>query len=96
MARKKNYQQNKRSTIKKSRDGNRITVSTLGRDPGTLEAEAFVRQRTDTKSSQSLSGLSLKLANGLQVNLTGPETRTLYRVLRKAARGRPDILGYAE
>lgn len=96
-SKKRKEPQNRKSTIKRIGHGNRTAVTTAGRDPGTLRATAFVRRRCDTKTTESLAGMTIKLPNSnVDIKLNGYEARTIYRVLRRAARGRKTVMGYSD
>lgn len=62
-------------------------VATAYRDPGTLTAQANIRERNDVETGRSLTGLSVQTAGGRSIRFTGPEARTLYRVLSRAVNG---------
>lgn len=65
--------------------GTTLEVETRNRDEGTMVAVADVRLRNDTETGRSLTGLEVTRANGRSMYFTGPEARTLLRVLQAAA-----------
>ena len=86
----KTIEQNKNARIAQYPDQDhcrRLEVLTKNRDLGTLLVKADVRLRDDVESGRSLTGLSLKTAGGRNVRLTGPEARTLLRILDRAING---------
>lgn len=84
---RRNVEQNRNARISETGDGTQREVETVYRDPGTLEARVDVRERNDVETGRSLAGLSLRTAGGRNIRFTGPEARTLYRLLDRAVNG---------
>lgn len=81
------FEQNRNARITESDFSGGIEIETKGRDYGTLLARADIRERNDVASGRSLTGLSITTAGGRNIRFSGPEARTLLRVLEKAAYG---------
>ena len=85
---RRNMEQNRNARItESSTTGTTLEVVTANRDEGTLLARVNVRERSDVESGRSLAGLSVKTAGGRNIRFTGPEARTLLRVLAQAVTG---------
>ena len=88
MARKVDQNKNRNARIREAMvSGSTLEVQTAGRDAGTLVARADVRERTDVETGRSLTGLSIRTSGGRNIRFSGPEARTLLRVLEAAVNG---------
>jgi hypothetical protein len=79
--------QNKNARIREVVNQGRLEVSTSNRDTGTLTASAIVRERSDVQTGRSLTGFNIRTSGGRNINFSGLEARTLFRVLEQAVRG---------
>lgn len=85
---RRNMEQNRNARITESlTTSTTLEVLTSNRDEGTMIARADVRERSDVETGRSLTGLSVKTAGGRNVRFSGPEARTLLRVLDQAVNG---------
>ena len=74
-----------RARINETRDKTGVIVQTQGNTA--LDATAYIRERADTETGRSLTGLNVTTNSGETFNLNGFEARTLYRVLQRAVQG---------